>query len=150
METGGSRLTPDTSIKSNSFRFFRSPSRTPDSDFTWVLPKGPSPSQMWKGKCICWTLCTLGYFPHLCKCCYLGRFPRESGESASPHLSSVLPFSSTHVIIQLHLGRAESFPRIGGLLENFWEWQWRFRISDFDSAKKNSLCFSGASHVMVS
>lgn len=45
METGGSRLTPDTFIKWNPFRFFihMSPSRTPDSDFTWVLPKGPSP-----------------------------------------------------------------------------------------------------------
>lgn len=45
--------------------------------------------------------------------------PTRKEESSSPHLPSVLPCSSTHVIIQLHLGRAESASRIGGIFQNF-------------------------------
>lgn len=72
--------------------------------------------------------------------------PTRKEESTSPHLPSVLPSSSTYVIIQLRLGRAESTPRIGGILQNFL----RVKISLSRSRiliQKNPLCFSGVSHV---
>lgn len=74
--------------------------------------------------------------------------PTRKEESTRPHLPSLLPSSSTHVIIQLRLGRAESTPRIGGILQNFLivtVTNFTQSISHFDP--KKPLCFSGVSHV---
>lgn len=74
--------------------------------------------------------------------------PTRKEESTSPHLPSVLPSSSTYVIIQLRLGRAESTPRIGGILQNFLRVTVKISLSRSRILiQKNPLCFSGVSHV---